>query len=277
MPSPIPGMDPFLEDPAVFPDLHDSLIFCLREALNARLPEPYYAGIGSRIWVQSSQQRIGPDVKVLHPQQTVHGGIPAGGGGVAVAEAVVAEPLVVHIPREEVRETFLEIYAEPGGTRLVTTVEVLSLSNKSPGAHGRDLYLQKQQELLNRRVHLVEIDLLRGGEHTTAVPLEEAVAKAGIFHYHVCIHRFDRPEDYFLYPIRLGRRLPAIAIPLLPGDDPVSVDLQAVLDRCYDTGRYRRRVRYGNSVLVPPLPAEQEEWLKRLLGEKGLIPSVPSQ
>ena len=41
MPSPFPGMDPFLEHPEVFPDLHDSLGATLRESLNARLPEPY--------------------------------------------------------------------------------------------------------------------------------------------------------------------------------------------------------------------------------------------
>jgi hypothetical protein len=268
-------MDPFLEDPAVFPDLHDSLIFCLREALNAKLPPPYYAGIASRVWVETSPRRIGPDVKVLHPQQTVNGGLSSGGGGVAVAEAVMTEPVVVHVPREEVRETFLEIYAEPGGTRLVTTIEVLSLSNKTPGVHGRGLYLQKQKELLDSRVHLVEIDLLRGGEHTTAVPLEEAVAKTGPFDYHVCIHPFDRLDDYFVYPIRLGSRLPAVAIPLLPGDAPVSIDLQAVLDRCYDTGQYSRRVRYGEYALVPSLSAEQVEWLKRLLREKGIAPAVP--
>jgi hypothetical protein len=268
-------MDPFLEDPAVFPDVHDRLIVGLSEALNAQLPAPYYAGIASRVWVQASQRHIGPDVKVLHPQQTVNGGLSAGGGGVAIAEAVIAAPVVVHVPREEVRETFLELYAEPGRTRLVTTVEVLSLSNKSPGAHGRDLYVQKQQELLNSRVHLVEIDLLRGGDHTTAVPLHEAVAKAGAFDYHVCIHRFDRLDDYFLYPIRLGGRLPRVAIPLLPGDDPVSVDLQAVLDRCYDTGQYCRRIRYSLDALVPPLSGEQDEWVKRLLREKGIVPAVP--
>ncbi|MBI3463061.1 MAG: DUF4058 family protein, partial [Planctomycetes bacterium] len=51
MPSPFPGMDPFLEHPGIFPDLHDSLVTYLREALQPRLPSPYYAGIGSRIWV----------------------------------------------------------------------------------------------------------------------------------------------------------------------------------------------------------------------------------
>src|SRR5207302_681231 len=149
---------------------------------------------------------------------------------------------------------------QPGGERLVTTVEVLSRTNKSPGEHGRDLYVQKQQEVLKHKVHLVEIDLLRGGEHTTAVPLEEAVARAGSFDYHVCVHRFDRPYDYFVYPIQLGNRLPAIAIPLLPEHTAVRIDLQPVLDRCYDSGLYRRRVRYGEHTPVPSLSAEQAEW-----------------
>ena len=37
-------------------------------------------------------------------------------------------------------------------------------------------------------------------------------------------------------------RLPPLAIPLLPGDPDVTVDLQAVFDRAYDAGPYRREV-----------------------------------
>src|SRR3954447_6012276 len=131
MPSPFPGMDPFLEDPAIFPDLHDSLITYLRESLNAQLPAPYYAGIASRVWVEASERRIEPDVNVVRPERAVLGGGADVGGGVAVAEAVQTEPVVVHVPREEIHETFLEIYAQPGGERLVTTIEVLSLANKT--------------------------------------------------------------------------------------------------------------------------------------------------
>src|SRR6266702_2254558 len=69
MPSPIPGMDPFLEDPAVFPDLHDNLIAELRNAINAKLPPPYYASSASRVWVEPSQRRLGPDVDVLRPER----------------------------------------------------------------------------------------------------------------------------------------------------------------------------------------------------------------
>jgi hypothetical protein len=270
MPSPFTGMDPFLEDPAIFPDLHDRLVTYLSESLNAHLPAPYYAGIASRVWLEVSERRVEPDINVLRPERSVSRGGTDAGGGVAVAEAVQAEPVVVHVPIEEIRETFLEIYARPGGERLVTTIEVLSLANKTPGAHGRDQYLKKQREIRDSQVHLVEIDLLRGGVPSTAVPRDHAVARAGTFDYHVCVHRFDRREDFFVYPIRLGGRLPTVAIPLLPGDPAVGVDLQAVLDRCYDTGQYRRRVRYRER---PPAPLDPEQagWAERTLREKGIL------
>src|SRR5262249_24767483 len=106
MPSPIPGMDPFLEDPAVFPDLHDSLIAELRNAINAQLPLPYYARSASRVWVEPSQRRVEPDINVLRS-----------GSGAAtappVATAVARPPVVVRIPKEEYREPYLDIYAKP--------------------------------------------------------------------------------------------------------------------------------------------------------------------
>src|SRR5262245_44665458 len=250
MPSPFPGMDPYLEDPSVFPDLHDSLIAGLREALNAGLPEPYYAGIGSRVWVESARRRIGPDVQVLRPPET-NGGARTEGGGVAVA--VAAEPVLVYVPDEEVRETFVEIHLGDNGDRLVTLIEILSPANKTPGEMGRDQYLRKQQEVLTSQVHLVEIDLLRVGTHSTAVPRDHAVARTGGFDYHVCIHRFDQHKHYTVYPIRLPQPLPAIAVPLLPGDGEANVNLQAVFDRCYETGQYRRRVRYREWTPTPAL------------------------
>ncbi len=269
MPSPFPGMDPYLESPALFPDLHDTFIVYLREVLNSQLPPPYYTGIATRVWVETSERRIVPDVDILRPRPNGNGNPRTGGGCVAVAEEVEAGAIQVSVEREEVREKFLEIYAQPGGERLVTTVEILSLSNKTPGAHGRKPYMLKQREVLDSQVHLVEIDLLRAGVHSTAVPLPELHRRLAAFDYHVCTRRFDHPDDYFVFPIQLADRLPTIPIPLLPGSPSVRVDLQAVLERCYDVALYGRRARYREPA-EPPLRVEQAAWAEQRLREKGL-------
>jgi hypothetical protein len=265
MPSPFPGMDPFLEHPDIFPDVHDSLTTYLREFLQTRLPEPYFAAIGRRIWVEVSRPYIGRDVHVLRPRQES----PARRGtGPAVAVTVLeaAQPVLVRVLHDERREPFVEIFTRgEEGKRLVTSIEVLSLANKTPGEHGRELYLRKQSEILDSRVHLVEIDLLRGGQHATAVPRDLALEVAGPFDYHVSVHPFDSLEDYYVYPIWLGARLPVVAIPLLPGDPAVPIDLQAVFDRCYDAGPYRREIRYHADAIVPPLRPDQDEWARTLL------------
>jgi hypothetical protein len=258
-------MDPYLEHPAIFPDLHDSLVTYLREFVQAKLPTPYFVAIGDRVWVEVSEREIGPDVKVLRSRDDGARSTGSGSGGTAVAAAVRSQPVVVTVPQDERREPFLEIRSRLEGERLVTTIEVLSLTNKTPGVHGRDLYLRKQKEVLESKVHLVEIDLLRAGEHSTAVPLEWALPKTGRFDYHVCVHRFDNLEDYLVYPILLRQKLPEITIPLLPGDPPVTLDLQAVFDRSYDTGPYRRRVRYGEVEIEPPLSTQDAEWAKGVL------------
>jgi hypothetical protein len=259
-------MDPYLEHPDIFPDLHDRLNNHLSEAIQALLPPPYFAVIGRRVWVEVSKRYIGPDVQVAYPTRPAKLGA-AESGCVALAPSRT-KPKVVRIPHDERREPFLEIYVgSSGDKRLVTTIETLSLTNKTPGEHGRELYLKKQREVLASRTHLVEIDLLRAGEHTTAVPLAEALAETGPFDYHVCVHQYDKLEEYFVYAIRLEDRLPEIAVPLLPGDPAVPVDLQAVFDRCYDAGPYRREIDYANPEAAPPL-GERAEWARNLLSAR---------
>jgi hypothetical protein len=274
MPSPFPGMDPYLEHPEIFPNLHDSMVMLLQEALQGRLPEPYYAISTTRAWIEVSQRYIEPDVDVLRPRQGEQPRHRENGPAVLTPPGTRGRAVLVRVPHDEHREPFLDIYTrQDDGDLLVTTIEVLSPTNKIPGEHGRDLYQRKQQEILDSKVHLVEIDLLRGGIHTTAVPRERVIEKSGYFDYHVCIHFFDHFEDYLVYPIGLEETLPEIAIPLKPGDPPVLVDLQAIFARAYDLGPYRRRVRYHRETPVPPLSTEQTEWATRLLREKGLLPN----
>jgi hypothetical protein len=191
---------------------------------------------------------------------------------VVAADVTEVKPVVVRVPREEMTEWLIEVRTGDGDDELVTTVEVLSRSNKRAGGEGRAEYLRKQREMVERRVNMIEIDLLRSGAHTTAVPLGPAVAQAGRFDYHVSVYRADRPGDFEVYPIHLPQRLPAVAVPLRPGVAAVPVNLQPVLDRCYDVGLYARRARYVRPP-DPPLTPEQQAWADGVLRSKGLIPS----
>lgn len=259
MPSPFPGMDPFLEHPYFFPGLHGGLIYCIQRALQPALPPPYYAVLNERLWVETTERSVEPDVDVLIDSSQKKPSDKAMDEG---AVATVTQPLVISIPHDERRETFVDIMTRNDlNERVVTTIEVLSLSNKTPGEHGRNLYLRKQQEVVDGEINLVEIDLLRGGTHSTAVPRRRVERRAGRFDYHVCIKRGDNWIDRFVYTIRLRDRLPTIDIPLLPGDAPVKLDLQAVFDRAYDDGPYSRRVPYEIDRVVPPQQPKQAEWV----------------
>jgi Protein of unknown function (DUF4058) len=108
-------------------------------------------------------------------------------------------------------------------------------------------YRRKQKEILASQVNLVEIDLLRGGEHTTAVPLEPAIDACASFDYHVSVHCFYEFGTFLVYPIHLHAFLPALAIPLLPDDGPVTINLQSIFDRCYAVGPYAREILYLHS------------------------------
>ena len=270
MSSPFPGMDPFLEHPDSFPDLHGAMHVYIREMLQAVLPIPYFAVIQERLWVETSARFVEPDTEVIHGSRN--------SGGSEVSRVVLAapartEPLVFEVTDDECRQACVEIRTRPsdGDERVVTVIEVLSLSNKTPGAKGRELYLQKQQEILASVIHLVEIDLLRGGEHTTPVSRERLGRRAGPFDYHVSVRRFDEGGRFFVYPWTLETPFPEIAIPLLPGHGEVPLDLQAVFARCYETGPYHRRVVYDLARLVPPLPADKARWVEQILSQQASL------
>ncbi len=174
MPSPFPGMDPYLESPDWFPDLHDNLIFSIKAALQERLPAAYYARSRQRVWLELEHRPVEPDVDVLRAggaQSRFH---EPEGGAVAVAELVTTEPVVVTVESIEgnpFEEPFLEIRRRQGTDDvLVASMEILSPSNKTQGNSGRVMYLAKQQEILKGPVHLIEIDLLRGGTHSPRSP-----------------------------------------------------------------------------------------------------------
>ena len=267
MPSPFPGMDPYLESPDWFPGLHGSLITFMMGSLQHSLPESYYAQSSERVWVEFTQRHIEPDVEVVRsarqPRKRVRG------AGIALADPEAAAPLIVTVETIEhgpFRESFLEIRRRRGKEiQIVTSIEILSPSNKKSGNPGREKFLKKQRETLGSDTHLVEIDLLRGGAHALAIPKDLVTAKAGSYEYMVSIHRSHRPKEFLVYPIMLRQRLPKIAIPLSAGDPDASLDLQEVFDRSYDVGPYTREIEYGKDPIVPRLKPDLAEWAAKLL------------
>ena len=260
MPSPFPGMDPWLEDPDTFPEVHASLITYLRDALNAVLPAGYAARMKKIVWVDD-EVRSEPDVSLFGPDR------PAAGAAVRPLAGLLTAG--TERAPEEWEEPYLEIRSDRG-ERLVTAVEVLSPSNKRVGGAGRKAYQEKQKEFRLGGVNVVEVDLLRGGAHTTAVPLAR-LRRKGACDYHVSARVAGDPARFYVGPIRLADRLPRFDLPLDPTADPVPVDLQPLLDRAYDNGRYVGGVRYDRPP-DPPLTPEQQAWANGVLRAKRLIP-----
>ncbi len=264
MPGPFPGMDPFLEDPDLWPSVHNRLITYLADTLNGLLPRRYVASIEERVVLAEPPQNRYPDVHIVRqPRRKKQSPAPD-----ATAVVLAADPpLEIEFTPEEIRETFvrIELAREPG--TVVAIVEILSPTNKSAG-DGRRQYLEKQQELLNSTTHLVEIDLLRAGQHTVAVPRGRLAEER--FEYLVCLHQGGWQNKFHVWPIPLPDRLPRISIPLAGKDPDVVVDLQPLLEQCYDLGRYEQRLDYRKNCPPPPLPKENAKWMRQLLREKKL-------
>ena len=262
MTSPFPGMDPYLE--ASWGDVHASLIVYARERLQATLPGDLRARVEERIVIEAPEVRhdFVPDIRV------VERGRPDAGGGVAVAEEVVvtATPLVITLAEPET-QGYIEIRDLRAGRRVVTAIEILSPSNKRPGA-GRVMYEAKRAELIHAGVNLVEIDLLRAGWRDLFVPAER-VPESHRTPYAVCVHRGHRQGRYEYYRAPLRERLPAIRVPLRPADADVPLDLQALVNRCYKTGAYADDIDYRVDP-DPPLDPADAAWADALLKEKGL-------
>jgi hypothetical protein len=165
-------------------------------------------------------------------------------------------PWVIDLPPVEIREPFIRILSLRESEQVVAIVEILSPSNKAPGGEGRELYLRKQEEVLDSPVHLLEIDLLRTGEHTIAAP-RRAMEGRGRWDYLVCLHRGDERGRYRVWPVRLRERLPSVPAPLLPGDPECPLDLQAVFERWYDEGAYARRIDYSAPPAVALRPKDR--------------------
>jgi hypothetical protein len=265
-----PGMDPYLEDPLLWPGFHSRLVVYLADQLQPQLRPRYIAAVEDRVFLEETQRAIIPDVWV---RERLDFTTPDDGGGVAVLEATAVateeseseadEELLISLSELDEHESYIEILDRQSGQRIVTVIEVLSPTNKVLG-RGRESYKAKQREVLASTAHLVEIDLLREGEHTVAVP-QAAVVQHRTYDYLVSVNRArDLRGDFSTYPRWLRERLPRIRIPLANGDRDVTLNVQAAVAQTYEAGSYRDRLKYG-AECVPALRSEDQSWANELI------------
>jgi DUF971 family protein len=257
-------MDPYLEDPALWRDVHWRLITYAADALQPQLHPRYHVRIEERLYVAATARDIYPDV-VLLERTAARKAEPR-----AAALQYDAPTMTVALPSDEVSEGFLEIIDLARGGEVITVIEFLSPSNKLAGSESNRLYRQKQREVLSSHINLVEIDLLRQGEHTVAVPLD-LLAQRGLvsWHYLMSIHRAGERGKFIVYTRTIRERLPRIPIPLAEDDQDAVLDVQRVLDQCYVNGYYAELIDYRAEPAVP-LSQDDTAWVDALLREKGL-------
>ena len=250
MTSPFPGMDPFLEVSGDWRDFHASFIASCRDAINDRLPDPYVARIDERFRVVRTRQGGGrgryPDVSVVRTEPRAAS--PPAEAGVATLEL---SPVMVRLAktfREEVRETWIEIRREPNWD-LVTSIELLSPANKS--GRGFSKYPVKRDDLIDRPVHLVELDLLVVGRRP---PMDDPLPPGD---YYAFVSRAEARPTSEVYAWSIRRPLPTIPIPLNAPDPDLPLDLAAVFAATYRRGRYERSIDYARPLDLPLAPDDR--------------------
>jgi len=255
-------MDPYLEGP--WRDVHHSVITYMRDALQECLPPDLVARVDERIIFELSHgmnEGVYPDVRLIERAKTKDKETALG------SEVAVAEPFVILRNTEPLPQGYIDVIDVNSGNRVVTSIELLSPSNKY-ASDGRDQYQRKQQKFLSSTASLVEIDLLRAGPYALMVPLEEVPPRLRAT-YKICVHRGWEPNKFLWYAAPLQERLPVINIPLRQTDPEVPLDLQALIDQCYHRGRYELDFDYRKDP-EPPLSKTEAAWADELLRGKGL-------
>jgi hypothetical protein len=264
MPSPFPGMDPYIESQGLWGDFHNALIAEIYRALTDVAPERYFVRYGERsyyVLIESKgevEHSFVPDVKITSPKGDKKPQKKSG-------SAAVAEPVAEREPQtmrafieEEYRETFVKVYEADPKQRLVTTIEVLSPSNKRSGTKGWKLYQRKRRSALLGGVNLVEIDLLRGGKRP---PMLDPWPNSP---YTVLVARAFQEQSCKVWSVSFQRRLPVIPVPLAKPDADIPLQLQTMIDSIYERSRYGRAIDYTKR-LKPPLRGAEATWVKARL------------
>jgi len=249
MPSPFPGMNPYLEQSHIWRGFHTSFLVHLIAELTPRIGERYFIELEESLYIDPAgdepQLFAVADTAIAEPE-------PTEGNENGAAVAIVVAPVTVTVPGVTKKKMRRLVIRDSNSQAVVTVIEVLSPSNKANGAD-REKYLEKRVEVLTSAANFVELDLLRGGVRMPIRTLPEC-------DYYALVSRTWQRPKMGLWPIHLRDAFPPIPIPLRFGEPEPLLELKPVLDRTYDEGGYARRIyRTPPEPLLSPAEAD---WAK---------------
>jgi len=261
MDSPFPGMDPYLEEPRLWPDVHHALITTIRDQIQAQLAPAYRAVITPYLAFESIEiapaRTFIPDVAVIERERAT---LPQ--PATVIEEAPLSLPAVMTVPVEYGRIEIRTVRDQA----LVTAIELLSPANKRPGAQGAEAYEHKRQELFSSTAHLLKIDLLRNGQRPqVAGRLPDAP-------YFVFLSRAQRRPYLDIWPLALRQPIKPVPVPLRAADPDVRLDLGAAIHETYRRARYDLEIDYRQPPPPPDLSPDDAAWLDAHLRAQGLRP-----
>jgi hypothetical protein len=257
MPSPFPGMDPYLEG-SLWTSVHTALAVEIARQLNRRLSTRYVALTTRRFVMDTPEEseivigEIYPDVAVAKAGVT--------DDGLGIAGTITAPLRMATLIRTPIPHVTVEI-RDVEQRQLVTVIEILSPTNKR--GDGYTEYLDRRDRILRSTAHLIEVDLLRKGHR---VPMRGKLPSVPHF---VFLSRVDQRLLTEIWPIPQNQPLPEVPVPLIAGDADAKLDLQQALTTVYDDNRLSSLINYSKPPEVPLTP-KQAAWVEKCLRAAGL-------
>jgi Protein of unknown function (DUF4058) len=227
MPSPFPGMDPYVEG-YLWPDVHHALASKIRQLLVPQLSPNYLARLEVSVFEDKNpESEVGilyPDVEILRSKSR---------------SIVLLEPMRVKIVTVEIRDTVHH--------RLITSIEILSPVNKREPNLSQ--YRAKRQRLYDANVHQLELDLIRRGTR----PIQHPSLPDSL--YLVTLTR-SQTRAIEVWGMNLKDALPIVPIPLQNTDPDAVLDLGQALREIYDEAAYDLSIDYAETPPPPALPID---------------------
>ncbi len=262
MPSPFPGMNPYLEAPVVWPSFHTRLLVAIADTLAPVLKPNYYIEVETRTYQDQEDSEEEDELLIGIPDAAVLAATTSKQSPDMPSEVTATltqnRPQSITLPMPlMLKERYLEV-REIGTDTVITVIEVLSPKNKKRG-QGRVAYERKRSRILGSLSHLIEIDLLRGHPPMTMLGQIQPT------HYRIVVSRSEQRPQADLYGFNLWDPIPVVPLPLKPEEPEPMVDLQAITQGVCERAGYDERLDYRQPVPPPALSEADQQWLDALL------------